>query len=330
LFDLPAPGPVHRPEPPDTVSGRIRTMAAWALCIAFFYLIPLEWASLEWEWTEKGLWRISEDGEESLLLAGLTLLWALFNLAAVLAFLITGIWTSFAHERKGWIRVLPLRDVVYYFAWVECLITAFALLAEFVPEVVRGAVHQHLLPVAPHAIMILVFLFLFRGGFDRYGFRGASPGGWVGMVAAVAGIYGLVYLFLDPLVTEPVARYFSLEPVSWREESISREIGAAQQSGWLPLLSQGLLVGVIGPVGEEIMFRGILQQSLAERIGQPMSVILTSLLFALFHVDVVMFAPLLVLGLILGILRAVFRNLWAPILFHVVNNCVSVFLDLLS
>ncbi|MEW9033188.1 MAG: CPBP family intramembrane glutamic endopeptidase [Planifilum fimeticola] len=330
MTDLPALGPVHRPEPPDTVSGRIRSMAAWALCIAFFYLIPLEWASLEWEWTEKGLWRITEDGEESVLLAGFTLLWALFNLAAALAFLITGVWTHFAHERKGWIRSFPLRDVVYYFAWVECLITAVALLAEFVPEDVRGFVHQHLLPVAPHAVMILAFLFLFRGGFDRYGFRGASPGGWVLMVATVGGLYGLVYLFLDPLVTEPVARYFSLELVSWREESISREIGEAGQSGWLALLSQGLLVGMIGPVGEEVMFRGVLQQSLAERIGQPASVLLTSLLFALFHVDVVMFAPLLVLGLILGILRAVFRNLWAPILFHVVNNSVSVILDLLS
>lgn len=104
----------------------------------------------------------------------------------------------------------------------------------------------------------------------------------------------------------------------------------AEQSGWLPLLSQGLLVALIGPVGEEVMFRGVLQQALAERIGQPVSILLTALLFTMFHVDVVMFAPLLVLGLILGILRAAFRSLWAPILFHVVNNSASVLLDLLS
>lgn len=329
MSDLPVLGPVHRLETKDTFSERIRLVAAWALCIAFFYLIPLEWASLEWEWTEKGMWRITADGEESVLLAGFTLLWALFNLAAVLVFLIAGAWTHFAHERKGSVHALSVRDVAYYFAWVECLITAVSLLAElFVPAAIKGFVQQHLLPIAPHSIMIIAFLFLFRGHFARYGLRGASLGGWVQMVAAVGGLYGLVYFFLDPWVTEPVARYFSLELVSWREESIAREIGEAGRSGLLAILSQGLLVGVIGPIGEEVMFRGVLQQTLAERIGHPVSVILTSLIFALFHVDVVMFAPLLVLGLILGILRAVFQSLWAPILFHVVNNSVSVILDL--
>lgn len=330
MSDLPALGPVHRWEPPDSATERIRSVAAWGLFIAFFYLIPLEWASLEWEWTEKGLWRISENGEESILLAGFTLLWALFNLVAVLVFLITGAWTHFSYERRAGIRILSLKDVAYYFAWVECLITVVSLLAEFVPADIRGVAYQHLLPFVPHSVMIIVFLLLFRGHFARYGLRGISLRSGVWMIIVVGGLYVLVYFFLDPWVTEPVARYFSLELVSWREESISREIGAAGQSGWLALLSQGLLVGLIGPVGEEVMFRGILQQSLAERIGRPVSIILTALLFALFHVDVVMFAPLLVLGLILGILRAVFRNLWAPILFHVVNNAVSVILDLLS
>ena len=292
------------------------------------FLIPLEWASLEWEWTENGLWRISAGGEDSLLLTGVTLLWALLNLVAVLVFLIAGVRTHFADERRGW-RALSVRDVVYYFAWVECLITAASLLAEdcsgqpgLCPPISASGRpplhHDHR------------FLFLFRGRWDRYGFGRISWGAGLGMGVVVGGLYGLVSLFLDPWVTEPVARYFSLELVSWREESIAQEIGMAEQSGWLPLLSQGLLVALIGPVGEEVMFRGVLQQALAERIGQPVSILLTALLFTMFHVDVVMFAPLLVLGLILGILRAAFRSLWAPILFHVVNNSASVLLDLLS
>jgi uncharacterized protein len=330
LSDLPVLGPIHPPEPKDSFSERIRSVAAWTLCIAFFYLIPLEWASLEWEWTEKGTWRISADGEGSFLLAGLTLLWALVNLVAALVFLIAGAWTHFAHERTGSVQSLRIRDVIYYFAWVQCLITAASLLAElFLFADVAGVLH-HLIPFAPHSLMIVAFLFLFRGHFNRYGLRGASLGGWFQMIGAAGLLYALVYLFLDPWVTEPVARYFSLELVSWREESIAREIGEAGQSGLLAVLSQALLVGVIGPIGEEVMFRGVLQQTLAERIGHPVSVVLTALIFALFHVDVVMFAPLLVLGLILGILKAMFRSLWAPILFHVVNNTVSVILDLIS
>lgn len=329
MSDFPALGPAHRLEPPNSFSERIRMASAWTLCIAFFFLIPLEWASLEWEWTENGLWRISAGGEDSLLLTGVTLLWALLNLVAVLVFLIAGVRTNFADERRGW-RALSVRDVVYYFAWVVCLITAASLLAEWIVPDNQGFVHQYLLPAAPHSIMIIAFLLLCRGHWDRYGLGRISWGAGLGMGVVVGGLYGLVSLFLDPWVTEPVARYFSLELVSWREESIAQEIGMAEQSGWLPLLSQGLLVALIGPVGEEVMFRGVLQQALAERIGQPVSILLTALLFTMFHVDVVMFAPLLVLGLILGILRAAFRSLWAPILFHVVNNSASVLLDLLS
>lgn len=330
MSGLPEIGPVHRLHAGHPLSERIRWMSAWALCIAFFYLIPLEWAALEWELTEKGLWRITEKGEESILLAVFSLLWALFNLLAVFVFLVTGVRTRFAHERKGRLGAFSIGDVAFYFAWVECLITVVQLAELFIPAAFRGFVHQHLQLIAPHSILILAFLFLFRGRYARYGLRGISSGGWLRMAAAAGGLYGLVYFFLDPWVTEPVARYFSLELISWREESIAREIGAAGQSGWAILLAHGLMVGVIGPIGEEFMFRGVLQQTLSERIGRPMGVFLVSLIFALFHVDVVMFAPLLAMGLILGILRVVFQSLWAPILFHVVNNSASVILDLFS
>ncbi len=93
---------------------------------------------------------------------------------------------------------------------------------------------------------------------------------------------------------------------------------------------QVLMIGMIGPIAEEVLFRGLLMGVLAKRVGIAAAVFLSSVVFALSHVDVAFLAPLFVMGLILGVLYAFFRNLWVPILFHMVNNTVSVVLDLLQ
>lgn len=148
------------------------------------------------------------------------------------------------------------------------------------------------------------------------------------MTGAVTGLYLLLFFFLDPLVTEPVARWFNLELVSWREDDISAGISQAMETGWLSVMLQWFIIGVVGPVGEEVIFRGLLMQVMWRKIGATFSIVCSSVIFALFHADVAFFAPLLTMGLVMGILYVWFRSLWAPILFHVVNNSVSVLLDI--
>ncbi len=93
----------------------------------------------------------------------------------------------------------------------------------------------------------------------------------------------------------------------------------------LPLLY--LSVGIIGPVFEELFFRGFLFKGLERsKIGGIGAVVVTSLIFAFIHTQY-NFAILLLLipvGLILGFARLKTGNLVIPIILHAINNIASI------
>ncbi|OYD06309.1 CPBP family intramembrane glutamic endopeptidase [Paludifilum halophilum] len=324
--------PSHREKP---FSHILRHLSAWLLCISFFYMIPMEFASLEWEKTSEGLWRVSNgDGTGSLFLLQY-LLWMLVTLFAASLFFITGLISGFAEERYHNQGLLSGRDLVYYFSWVQFLTLAFllpyyAIVPETEAEGGSGGWFGLIAPYIPHILMLGVALWIFRRRLPDLGFRQAKGKKWMWMIGAVGVLYLLLFFFLDALVTLPVAEFFNLELQSWREDSISQGIFQATRMGWISVLGQIALLGLIGPIAEEIVFRGLLMRGMMQKIGTTAGVILSALIFALFHTDIPFLAPLFIMGLILGGLYAVFRNLWAPILFHVVNNTVSVVVDVIS
>ncbi|WP_177168042.1 CPBP family intramembrane glutamic endopeptidase [Marininema mesophilum] len=254
------------------------------------------------------------------------LVWALASLSGLVLFLVFGFSSRFNYERwRG--GVLTIRDVTFYFAWLQ-LTTMILMLASELLGVSGNGWFGLILPYLPHGLMILCALWLFKGRLSELDFRrmGAKETGFA--FVAVIAAYGFTYFFLDPLVTNPVAHWFNLELGSWREESISEGINQAAKMGLLSVGGQILLIGVMGPIAEEILFRGLLMNVVARRMGVSIALIVSALLFACSHADVSYMAPLFVLGLLLGGLYAVFRSLWVPIFFHIVNNTASVLFDL--
>jgi uncharacterized protein len=86
------------------------------------------------------------------------------------------------------------------------------------------------------------------------------------------------------------------------------------------------LFGVLfAPIFEEVYFRGLLYPALARCLGAPLSVVLTSLLFAAIHAPQLSHAwgPVLVIflvGLALTTVRAVQKSVAATILMHMAYN----------
>lgn len=82
-----------------------------------------------------------------------------------------------------------------------------------------------------------------------------------------------------------------------------------------------LLIGVIPALGEELLFRGVLQQQLEKwfRNGH-LAIWVTALIFSAVHLQFAGFIPRFLLGAILGYLFYWSRNLWVPILAHLVFN----------
>ena len=79
----------------------------------------------------------------------------------------------------------------------------------------------------------------------------------------------------------------------------------------------------IGPVVEEIVFRGLLFGALAPRTGVLLGAAISALIFAAVHGDAVLFPTLAALGLINALSYAATGNLWVPITLHALNNALG-------
>lgn len=312
----------------------LRHAGAWMLCFSFFYLVPLELANLAWEKTPEGLWRLGEDGSGSIGYSWQYTGWIGVSLVGSLLFSLTGVISGFFWERKSIAQPFRLQDVIYYFAWVQFLTLLFLIFYyAMVPvDIVQGNAGEPIgliAPFFPHLLMLGVSLIVFRNRLAALGFMWFSWRKAGVALAVILILYFMMFFFLDPWVTHPIAKWFNLELQSWREESITEGIRLASRQGWIPVILQVSFLSVIGPVAEEVLFRGVLLRGMMQRMHAGFSVFLSALLFSLFHVDVVYLAPLFVMGLILGSLYVWFRNLWVPIFFHIINNGVAVAMDLI-
>lgn len=86
-----------------------------------------------------------------------------------------------------------------------------------------------------------------------------------------------------------------------------------------------LVIAVIPAVGEEVLFRGILQRNLVHWTGNVhVGIWLAAALFSAIHVQFLGFFPRMLLGALFGYLYVWSRNLWVPIGAHFVNNGFTV------
>ena len=86
-----------------------------------------------------------------------------------------------------------------------------------------------------------------------------------------------------------------------------------------------LIVAIIPAIGEELIFRGILQNKLRIYLkNSHLSIILTALLFSGFHLQFFGFIPRLFLGILFGYIYYWSANIWYPILAHFINNGLTL------
>lgn len=91
------------------------------------------------------------------------------------------------------------------------------------------------------------------------------------------------------------------------------------------LLIALLVIALLPAIGEELLFRGILQRQLISLTGGVHAGIwLTAALFSAIHMQFYGFVPRMLLGALFGYLYVWSGNLWVPMLAHFVNNGFTV------
>lgn len=114
-----------------------------------------------------------------------------------------------------------------------------------------------------------------------------------------------------------------LRSVHDRTEELMMTLVSADN--FMALLVNLFMIAVIPAVGEELLFRGLIQQHFQAWFKNGhVAVIATAVVFSLAHFQVYSFLPRFFLGLLLGYMFFYGKSLWYPILGHFVNNGLGV------
>jgi uncharacterized protein len=160
------------------------------------------------------------------------------------------------------------------------------------------------------------FIWLFIKIHKGYSFKDylelKAPGWrtWVSLIAVMIAAYGLL-MFLG--------RFYS------DTENTRIMVDAYLSSSWTPIF--WIATVVFAPIFEESFFRGFLFVGLRDsRVGPAWTVIITSVVFALAHIQYDWFGFLVVLGLglVFGLVRLFSRSLWSTIALHTAWNLLQM------
>lgn len=181
-------------------------------------------------------------------------------------------------------------------------------------------------------------LFLFPAALAAWLFYRNSAGTFLKLNSVPKGAT-LFFSFLFLMAAFPFASWM-IWPGKWLAENLPAsiqwigameedsmgliEIFLTMESPWELLLTL-LVMGVAPALGEELLFRGIVQQEFKKWFGNPhIAIVASAFLFSCTHFQLQRFFSIWILGMLLGYLFYWTKNLWVPIIVHFFNNGFQV------
>lgn len=143
-----------------------------------------------------------------------------------------------------------------------------------------------------------------------------APASWPRAVGLALGV-----------VVAALAVSAALEPIlhAAREQGLAPD--AARPAGPGPVIGAVLAVvalALVGPLVEELLFRGLLTAAFRQRFGPLRTALLTAVLFALAHVLPRVIPPIFILGLALALVYERVGSTLPGILVHCLYNGIAV------
>ena len=186
---------------------------------------------------------------------------------------------------------------------------------------ILGAIGTFIIPA-------FLFSYLYEGDlFSYYQFR--NPTGRIPLLLTILMMIAVVP-FINYLAEINLRFEFPIKTVDRLLRTLEGEAEEIMRAFTSTRTVWGLLVnlfmiGVLAAVGEELIFRGLLQRLLYGMVKNVhVAILITAILFSAFHFQFFSFMPRFVLGIVLGYLMFYGRSIWYPILAHFVNNTMGV------
>ncbi len=168
------------------------------------------------------------------------------------------------------------------------------------------------------AFVIWIVRTKYGQGLAELGFRGNSFWRHVkdGIFSYIAVIPPLLLCFF---VLSYLLQIFSVEPEPQQVVQLYLKDSAQPY-----LVGLTLFVAVLGPVMEELFFRGVAYAGFRKKFGVWPAAVLCSLMFATLHMHWIAFFPIFFLGMFLTMLYEISGSLIPSITAHVLHNTLMV------
>ncbi len=204
--------------------------------------------------------------------------------------------------------------------WVTGATLAFLMLASVMVSLREQAGSDQLALVSCQVAAYLFVLFLLL--------RSYAPQTDIRVFLAVRSTHAGFYpaaLLLGVACSFPANWLYEKILTRWPQEEQTQtfvDLFVAASSAQRLLL--GFAVVVVGPVVEELLFRGAIFGPLARKNRMSAVIVVSAVFFALVHMEPRVRPPIVLMGLILGYLRASSGSIIPAVLMHVGFNGVEV------
>ena len=164
----------------------------------------------------------------------------------------------------------------------------------------------------------------------QYLMLGKKPTGiLLGLVCAIILVSGPVIEWFSLVNQQMVLPSWMSSVETWMRNSedqaaeITKAFLSTKTIGGL--LGNLFIVAVLPAIGEELLFRGLLQKLLKKMTGNGhWAIWITAILFSALHMQFFGFLPRMLLGALFGYLLEWTGTLWLPMIAHFINNATGV------
>lgn len=108
------------------------------------------------------------------------------------------------------------------------------------------------------------------------------------------------------------------------ENLIKNLIKSNNMQNIIILLTIVFFSGIVGPVIEEIIFRGLILQSLRQKMDSKIAIVIGSLIFGLWHINLYTALCAFLFGIILSIFYIRYNSIFVPIVIHIGANIFAL------
>ena len=151
---------------------------------------------------------------------------------------------------------------------------------------------------------------------DELGIRGLPT--WSDLLLAPIGF--IVFMFVGTILLALLSKF--LPGINWEQ---TQDVGFSNLLTQSDFLLTFIMLVIVAPVAEEIIFRGWLYGKLRAKIPAIPAILLVSILFGIVHGQWNVGVTVFVMSIVMCTIREITGTIWGGVLLHIIKNGVAFY-----